>query len=109
MNGQTRDAQTLANKYHAGIKEIRLITKGSHPDLAHIITPAETISPEPAKTPQNITTYQQDFGEYTERYRDIIQEVRVIFKDGAGASQFFPKGTDERLVWASVIPKEELI
>ena len=106
MNDQQRDAQTLANKYQSVIKEIRLIPKGSQLNPPPIITPADIVVPE--KTPRNITTYQQDFGVFTERYRDTIQEVRVIFKDGAGASQFFPKGTDERIVWASVIPKEEL-
>ena len=108
MNDQQRDAQILANKYQSVIKEIRLIAKGSQVNPPAMVTPAETVILDPAKTPRNITTYQQDFGVFTERYRDTIQEVRVIFKDGAGASQFFPKGTDERIVWASVIPKEEL-
>ena len=107
MNGQTRDAQMLANKYQSIIKEIRLIAKGSL-IFPHIIVPDDIVLCDPVKTPRNITTYQQDFGVFTERYRDTIQEVRVIFKDRAGASQFFPKGTDERIVWASVIPKEEL-
>ena len=53
-------------------------------------------------------TYQQSFYDLVQKYQRVVQEVRVIFRDGAGASQFFPKGTAEAVVWASVILKEEL-
>jgi fibrillarin-like rRNA methylase len=102
------EAQALTNHYGSGIKDVRVIFKAvDDRKLVEIFTPNPMITP--LTTGRNLTTYQQDFGAFTERYRGIIQEVRVIFKDGAGASQFFPKGTDERIVWASVIPKEELV
>lgn len=97
------EAQLLANKYRTAIKSIRLICKvGITPVIVPDDKPVSTI------TVQNVTTYQQDFNEFTERYRDTIKEVRVIFKGGAGASQFFPRGTSEKVVWESVIPKEEM-
>ena len=102
------EAQALTNHYGSGIKNVRLIFKAEDDQkLVEIFTPAPMVTP--LTTGRTLTTYQQDFGEFTERYRDIVQEVRVIFKDGAGASQFFPKGTDERIVWESVIPKEDLV
>ena len=96
-------AQLLTDIYGNGIKNTRLIFKDETPD--------ELLIPDPAKgtfPSLNQTTYQQDFGEFTEKYGTVLQEVRVIFKDGAGASQFFPRGTDEKVVWDSVIPKEQL-
>ena len=96
------DMQALTNHYGAGIKIVRVICKNG---LTQVFKPGSGINPIHGL---NMTTYQQDFGKIVEQYRDIVQEVQVIFKDGAGSSQFFPKGTDERLVWSSVIPKEEL-
>ena len=98
------EAQLLANKYAAAIKCIRLIQKGNN--LVPIIVPDDR--PVPILQVNTMTAYQQDFNEFTERYRDMLKEVRVIFKGGSGASQFFPKGTPESVVWESVIPKEEL-
>lgn len=100
------EAQTLANKYRTAIKQIRLIQKDT--DLVPVIVPDDKPVPVSQLIISTQGTFRAEFEGYTERYRDILKEVRVIFKDGVGASQFFPAGTSERVVWDSVIPKEEL-
>ena len=52
--------------------------------------------------------YQSDFDAVTAKYAAILQEVRVILKEDSGASQFFPPGTPESVIWASIISREEL-
>lgn len=94
------EAQHLANKYCTAVRDIRLIQRnGSF---------VPVIVPDGKPVPVSLSAFQQDFGEFTEKYRDELKEVRVIFKDGAGASQFFPRGTPDKVIWESVIPKEEM-
>lgn len=52
--------------------------------------------------------YQNDFDIITAKYAATVQEVRVILNNESGASQFFPPGTPESVVWGSTITKEEL-
>ena len=99
-----QDVQQLADIYFTAIKEIRIIYRDQKV-ITHVITPGKPIS---VPGSQHMQTYQQSFYDLVQKYQTTGQEVRVIFRDGAGASQFFPKGTAEAVVWASVIPKEEL-
>ena len=96
------EAQALANKYASAIKRIRIIgTEGK--DLC-IVTPQENVR----LTPAIMGEYQQDFDTFTNTHSDVIQEVRVILNNEAGASQFFPAGTAEEVIWKSVVTKEEM-
>jgi len=96
------DMQALTNHYGTGIKFSRILCRDGR---VHVFQPGAGTNPVTGLT---MTTYQADFGNFVEKYTEDVQEVQVIFKDGAGASQFFPKGTDERQVWKSIIPKEDL-
>jgi hypothetical protein len=99
------DAQILADKYSMAVKEIRLIGKDGK--LSDVI--------QPGYAPKSLLTMDftrmplnKDFSTFTEEYRSIIQEVRIIYLNGCGASQFFPAGTPEKIVMNAVIPEEEL-
>jgi hypothetical protein len=102
MNSIIMDVQALVNHYGTGIKFVRILYRNG---LTQTFRQGAGTNPVSGL---NMTTYQADFGNFVEKYAEDVQEVQVIFKDGAGASQFFPKGTDERQVWKSIIPKEDL-
>lgn len=99
------DAQTLADKYGMAVKEIRLIGKDGK--LSDIIKPGYTpkgfLTMDFTRMPLN-----KDFSDFTERYRTTLQEVRIIYLNGCGASQFFPAGTPDKVVFNANIPPDEL-
>ena len=87
------EVRALASRYSVAIKRIRVIGKDGA-DLCMVNAP-ETPSAPP--------------GTVLNSYADEIQEVRVILKEGQGASQFFPEGTPEKVVWDAVVTKEEMM
>ena len=97
------EAQALANKYAVAIKRIRVIGREGK-DLCTVTAPDN-----PAAPPGTVfNQYQRDFDTLTNKYSDDVQEIRVILKEGQGASQFFPEGTQERVVWDAIVTKEEM-
>lgn len=99
--GIAEDFQHLADNYESAIKRIRIIqTRGKDDIIIH---------PQPGHQSRAplIGIYQRDFDTATAKYAADIQEVRVILKAG-GASQFFPRGTSDEIVWASTVTPEEM-
>ena len=95
------DAGLLASRYRAVVKKIRIIYRDGREDS--IIRPVDAgpASPEPK------TYNSREFEQFTAQYTREIKEVRVITRDG-NAAQFFPPGTPEADIWASVVSKEEI-
>lgn len=87
------------------VKEIRLIGKDGK--LSALIKPGYApkglLTMDFTKMPLN-----KDFSAFTEQYRTLLQEVRIIYLNGCGASQFFPAATPDKIVMHAVIPEEEL-
>lgn len=96
------DFQQLANRHAAAVKRIRIIRK-SGSDI--VIEPDKDIM---KVIPQLLGVYKNDFDTMTAKYAGTIREVRVILRNDAGASQFFPKGTPDHVIWSSTVSKEEL-
>lgn len=98
------EVRALAYTYSVAIKRIRVIGKDGA-DLCMVTAP-ETPSAPPGTV---LNSYQRDFDVLVNSYADEVQEVRVILKEGQGASQFFPEGTPEKVVWDAIVTKEEMM
>jgi hypothetical protein len=98
------ECQYLADRYCMAIKEIRLIRKT---DPAQLIFAPKRKEPDMSRVFINMP-FNKEFSEFTEEYRSVVQEVRVIYFNGCGAVQFFPAGTPDKVVLNANISPDEL-